>query len=85
MQYLLEAVPILEVNAFNIAYFAIISKGKLEESGKVAIIAAQIQNNLSTEGIMQFNKMLQKYPEQQQRFDDFFNKNERLYRNSILC
>ena len=45
--FLLEAMPIPEANAFNIAYLAVLSKGKLSQSDLTTVYAAQLQNKLS--------------------------------------
>lgn len=74
LHYLLESVSIVGTEAFNIGYFAFISKGKLEQSDIALMMVTQIQKGLSSDALLRFNKMLEKYPEQRQKFDDFFKE-----------
>jgi hypothetical protein len=74
LQYLLEAVTILGVDAFDVAYFAYVRKGKLEQSDLAIVLATQMQHELSPEGVIKFSELLQRYPEQSQRFVDFFKE-----------
>jgi hypothetical protein len=69
--FLLEAMPIPEANAFNIAYLAVLSKGKLSQSDLTTVYAAQLQNKLSPEETKQFITVLKKYPKQYQRCKDY--------------
>jgi ribosomal protein L28 len=74
LQYLLEAVSILGIEAFDVAYFAYIKKGKLEQSDIAIIMATQMQHKLTPEGLKKYSELLQRYPEQSQRFIDFFKE-----------
>jgi hypothetical protein len=74
LQYLLEAVTILGKDAFDIAYWSFISKGKFEQSDLAIIMATQMQHKLSSDGVEQFSELLQRFPEQQQGFVDFFKE-----------
>jgi ribosomal protein L28 len=74
LQYLLEAVTILGTEAFDVAYRAYLSKGKLEQSDIAIIMATQMQHKLSSEGVEKFSELVQRFPEQQQGFVDFFEE-----------
>jgi ribosomal protein L28 len=74
LHYLLEAVSILGTEAFDVAYWAVVSKGKLEQSDIAFVMATQMQHKLSDEGVEKFGELLQRFPEQQQRFIDFFKE-----------
>ena len=66
----LETVPILGQNAFDIAYLAVLRKGKLQPSDITAIYGAQIQSPFSPEQTKQISEVLKKYPELYQRCKD---------------
>jgi ribosomal protein L28 len=72
LHYLLDSVCLLGTDAFEIGYFAFISKGKLEQSDVASMLITQIQHGLSTENVIKFIDLLQKYPEQQPKFDSTF-------------
>ena len=55
-------------------YFAFVSKWKLEQSDVALMMIIQLQHGLSPEQILQFNKMLEKYPEQQKSYVNFVNE-----------
>jgi hypothetical protein len=74
LQYFLEAAPIVGIETFRIAYFAVLHKGKFDESDQAAMMAAQLQHPITSEGLEQFEKILQKYPERQQSFLDVFKE-----------
>ena len=74
LHYLLDSVSIIGNDAFNIGYLAIISKGKLEQSDMALMMITQLQKGLSDDSLLQFNKMLKKYPDQEQKFTDTFKK-----------
>jgi hypothetical protein len=66
LHYLLESVSILGTEAFNYGYFAFVSKGKLDQNDLTKMIL--IQSSLSTERIIKFSILLDKYPEEKQKF-----------------
>jgi ribosomal protein L28 len=74
LQYLLEAITILGKDAFDVAYWAYLSKGKLEQSDIAIIMATQMHHKLSSEEVKKFSELLQRFPEQQQGFVDFFEE-----------
>ena len=74
LHYLLEAVTILGIEAFDVAYFAYVKKGKLEQSDIAVIMATQMQHKISPEDVRKFSELLQRYPEQSQGFIDVFKE-----------
>jgi len=48
----------------KIAYSAVLTKGKLDQSDKGAMFGAQIQKDLSLEQIKELIAILKRYPEQ---------------------
>jgi hypothetical protein len=74
VHYLLESVSILGTEAFKVGYLALIRKGKLEQSDVLAMMVTQVMHGLSAEQLAKYNKMLQKYPDRQQKYEDFFKK-----------
>ncbi len=69
--FLLETIPILGKNAFDVAYLAVLREGKLQESDVIAVCGAQLQTKLSPEEIKQLSATLKKYPKQHQRCKDY--------------
>jgi hypothetical protein len=67
LHYLLEAVSILGTEAFNYGYFAIVSKGKLDQNDISKMIITQC--SLSPQRIIQYSELLAKYPDEKQKFD----------------
>jgi len=67
LQFLIEAVPILGKNAFNVLYLAILNKGVIKQEDLTSIFAMQMQKKLTPEQMKQFITVLKKYPEQYQK------------------
>ena len=67
---LLEVIPILGQNAFDVAYLGVLRKGKFQPSDITAIFGAQIQSPFSPEQTKQISDVLKKYPELYQRCKD---------------
>lgn len=70
LQCLLEISPILGTDAYNIAFSAILGKGKLEPIDKSTIMATQMQKKLSFDEAKQITTILKKYPEQYRQFKE---------------
>jgi hypothetical protein len=81
LHYLLESVSILGTDAFNVGYLAFVSKGKLEQSDIALMMITQIQNGLSDDAILKFNKMLENYPDQKQKLDDALEQLGKNFKN----
>ena len=71
LQFLIEAVPILGKNAFDVLYLAALSEGLIKQSDLTSIFAAQMQKKLTPEQIRQFIAVLKKYPEPHQQCKDY--------------
>lgn len=69
LQFLIEAVPILGKNAFDVLHLAVSNKGVIEERQLISIFANQ--KKLTPEQRTQFIRVLKKYPE--------------LYRQCVNC
>jgi hypothetical protein len=72
IHYLLETVSILGTEAFSYGYLTIKSKGRLEQSDIAKMVVSQVQ--ISPEQLIQFGKMLEKYPEQKQKYYDLIGE-----------
>jgi hypothetical protein len=70
LQFLIEAVPILGRNAFDVLYLAALTNGQIEQTDVASILAAQMQRKFAPEVKRQFIAVLKKYPETHQRFVD---------------
>ncbi|MGA2768780.1 MAG: hypothetical protein ABSF24_10780 [Candidatus Bathyarchaeia archaeon] len=70
LQFVIEAVPILGKNAFDVLYLAASTNGQIEQTDVDSILAAQMQKKLSPEVIKQFIAVLKKYPAQHKRTVD---------------
>jgi hypothetical protein len=62
IHYLLEAVSILGTEAFNYGYFAIVSKGKLDQNDISKMIITQ--SSLPPHRLIQYFELLAKYPKE---------------------
>lgn len=67
LQFLIEAVPILGKNAFDVLYLAALSKGLIKQSDLNSIFAAQMQKKLTSKQIREFISVLAKYPKPYQQ------------------
>jgi hypothetical protein len=74
LQFLIEAVPILGKNAFDVLYLAALSEGLIEQSDLTSIFAAQMQKKLTPKQIRQFIAVLNKYPEPHQQCKDYIKQ-----------
>jgi hypothetical protein len=70
LQFLIEAVPILGKNAFDVLYLAALTNGQMEQTNVTSILARQMQSKFAPEIIRQFIAVTKKYPEQNQRLVD---------------
>lgn len=74
LQFLIEAVPILGKNAFDVLYMTALNKGVVEEADLTQVFAAQMQKKFTPEQVTQFVKVLKKYPEPHQRCADYIKQ-----------
>jgi hypothetical protein len=61
LQCVIETTPIIGTVMHKIAYSTVLTKGKLDESDKGAMLGAQIQKELSLEQIMELIAILKRY------------------------
>jgi hypothetical protein len=67
LQFLIEVVPILGRNAFDVLYLAALTNGQIEQTDVASILATQMQRKFAPEVTRQFIAVLKKYPEQHHR------------------
>ncbi len=61
---MVEASTILGTDMYEIGYFAVLNKRKLEKSDVSAMIATQLQKDYSLDQLKELIKIMKKYPEQ---------------------
>jgi hypothetical protein len=71
LHFMIEAIPILDPNALNAAYEALLDNRKIEESDKISVLFTQAQIGLSSDQKKRFNSVLKKYPKINQLTADF--------------
>ena len=64
LQCVIEITAILGTGMHKIAYSAVLTKGKLEQDDRSAMMSAQLQKELSLEQIQELMAIMKKYPEQ---------------------
>lgn len=74
LQCLIEAVPILGKNAFNVLYLAVLNKGVIKQRDLTSIFAAQMQEKFTPKQVRQFIAVLKKYPEPYRQYTDAINQ-----------
>lgn len=74
LQFLIEAVPILGENAFEVLYLTALNNGHIEQADVFSILAKQMQKPLTTKEIDQFIAVLNKYPETHRLSVDYVNQ-----------
>jgi len=74
LQFIIEVVPILGENAFDILHLAILKGEKIEQEEIAPIFATAMLKGLTPEQIRQFIQVLKKYPEQYQLCVDYNNQ-----------
>jgi len=78
LQCIIEVSTILGTDISEVAYSAILKKRKLEENDISAMLATQLQKDLSLEQIKELIKIMKKYPEQ---FGNFKEQTEQMLEN----
>jgi hypothetical protein len=74
LQFLIEAVPILGTNAFDVLYLAALTNGQIPQTDVASILATQMQTKFTPEVTRQFIAVLKKYPEPYQRCVDYIKQ-----------
>jgi hypothetical protein len=71
LQFLIEAVPILGRNFFDVLYLAVLNKGPIKQTDATLYLLAQMMRELTREELRQFIIVLKKYPQTHQRWRDY--------------
>lgn len=64
LQAILEVSPILGTEAFKLAFFMLLEKGKLEQDGMAMVIATQMLQDIDISQLKPLLAILEKYPAQ---------------------
>jgi len=71
LQFLVEAIPILDPNILDSAYLALLNNQQIELNDKISVWFAQAQIGLSSDQKERFNAVLKRYPKANQLVADF--------------
>jgi hypothetical protein len=74
LHFLIEAVPILGKNAFDVLYLAALTNGQIPQTDVASILATQMQTKFPPEVTERFIAVLKRYPEPYQRCVDYIKQ-----------